>query len=1836
MPPSTRSYQRSSSEEIETVFRRSRTDRSVLLQICEELRQRETAKARTLLVEVERELWAANMRQIAEQAARQPPPPQPAAAVAATPQTNAARIKIAELRQRLLDLTNKNRLINFKHSGRGGRQIRIVGEWLPDLLKILDADRTAELFPLPPLSTDPEDEQKPEFLAALEEALLTDKPYLNAVAKASKGTEDEVEFGIAKAERALKDRLRKKLGWASRASLVEISVTEHARRLNINPSYELNDPDPRRNRRRVHQWQTLLPEDELDRRLRSIAQQAKESREEYGVETLYLSLGFLEWPEATRGGLAEAPNFSPILLVPLSISELKRQNPRTADGTLLLGDGEPDAAQSNKKFFGLQLGSDDITVNICLRERLRKDFGFILPEWDEDLGVEAYLAQISSAIRQNPGWKLKSWATISHLSYSRLAMWIDLDPDKPGMRPPHVHPVLSELLGGREPSENPATDRPPQHPEEGVPCLVMDCDSSQFAAIRDVLKGKNLTIQGPPGTGKSQTIGNLIASLMHQGKSVLFVAEKMAALDVVQSRLTKAGLGDFILELHSAKAGKKRFLESLKKRLQRQPRTLWDGSGKVVKKRTVLRDRLNAYAAAINSQFGASGMTVHDIIWRHHAYHDRPLPEALVGLRLSEAENWDADAVESRRAALVEHAERHRNHLAEQDAGEHPWNWVANSNLHVEERERLYSHVLDLIRRLSEIEEWLALTKIVSPPNSIASLRALAEELANFGGRPEELHSGLWEFSAAPGAARSAKSTALSHGRLTTATREIADLAPGLPDDAENAAARIAALGSLAATLLPGSKDSSTVADFESRRKESEDLTSRLDEAGKLISKLSSLIPALIPTGAEEMKAASRFVQLASNAPQAILSKAHRLGEDGATVAVNERLAAFKECETENRSLAENMSVPPESLDSATVGAHIAELENSGLFAFLRSKHRAAVRFCKNGFPKVQAEERLPFARRLAAHLQARESLAKDPELTRIAGELFKGWSTKTDELRDACFWIEKVRTATPALERDSPALRSALFQIKQDDAAVAKLLAEQNWVTTFEALAERCEVAGASLATLSVELTNEQTHIACALEAMDSLAWNGALSHPALKRLEAASQARAAAQREISASRNVLELLLPDPAASLENVRTLAATHLRIATLPLQQVWRDRLAGPRSHSDWEDLKAVSEAMRSKVETIEGLLESAATLASSNEGVTQHWRRITTGDAIKTLRRSADNRQALTTRSRYLASNRIIRDLELFDVFRGATGIAMARFDGIGDLFSCVYLRSMAFLALERSEALNEFRHVSPGVARQKFSELDAELKGLHQRELADRLMDRPIPEGIGYGLIKDRTELGLLEHIANLEKPKTSIHKILTRAGRAMQAIKPCFMMSPLSVAQLIEREKLKFDVVIFDEASQVRPEDALCALARGTQFVVVGDQMQLPPTSFGEKSAHEDLIEDDDGEAEEPSTVESILELASAAYGDGRTLLWHYRSRDPQLIAFSNREFYRNELLLFPSPQARSPATGVKYVWTGGHYSARTNVIEATACAQAALDFMRTTPNRSLGIVALNRPQADLIELELRKLMHDDEAAQKYRTDWEGTLEPFFIKNLENVQGDERDVMFVSTVFGFEESGRFYQRFGPINSSVGHRRLNVLFTRAKHQLVLFTSLPTEEIVVSETSNWGVRALKQYLEFARTGRLEGGTHTGKSADSPFEISVRAALEAAGHQCEPQVGVAGFFIDLAVKHPRYPDYYMLGIECDGASYHSGVAARDRDRLRQAVLESFDWKIHRVWSTDWFSDPRSELAKLLSRLKELEGATPFASGNAPIDFESRFGKPRTFKPAEGPDDPTQTK
>jgi very-short-patch-repair endonuclease len=444
------------------------------------------------------------------------------------------------------------------------------------------------------------------------------------------------------------------------------------------------------------------------------------------------------------------------------------------------------------------------------------------------------------------------------------------------------------------------------------------------------------------------------------------------------------------------------------------------------------------------------------------------------------------------------------------------------------------------------------------------------------------------------------------------------------------------------------------------------------------------------------------------------------------------------------------------------------------------------------------------------------------------------------------------------------------------------------------------------------------------------------------------------------------------------------------------------------------------------------------------------------------------------------------------------------------------------------------------------------------------------------------------------------AVRRLVKEAGPALQKIKPVFLMSPISVAQYLPPASVAFDLLVVDEASQIRPEDALGLVARAKQIVVVGDKKQLPPTSFFDRVTADEEETDDDLEAVDvphgakATAMESILSLCEARGLGGRMLRWHYRSRHPSLIAVSNAEFYKH-LVMPPAPDTERRRQGLVMRRIAGAYDRggkRNNVIEAEAIVDTVAAHAREGSELSLGIVTFSTVQRDAITDALETRRRTDPALDAL-LNREGGDEEVFIKSLENVQGDERDIILVSVGYGPRTAGAKLDSmaFGPVSGEGGERRLNVLFTRARERCEIFCSFGAGDIVLERTKGEGPRVLKRFLQYAETGVLEEHRSVGEDFDSPFEQHVAEAIEGMGYKVEKQIGSAGFKIDLAVRHPDEPGRFMLAIECDGATYHSALWARERDRMRQEVLENLGWRFHRIWSTDWFYRRGAQLERL---------------------------------------------
>ena len=471
----------------------------------------------------------------------------------------------------------------------------------------------------------------------------------------------------------------------------------------------------------------------------------------------------------------------------------------------------------------------------------------------------------------------------------------------------------------------------------------------------------------------------------------------------------------------------------------------------------------------------------------------------------------------------------------------------------------------------------------------------------------------------------------------------------------------------------------------------------------------------------------------------------------------------------------------------------------------------------------------------------------------------------------------------------------------------------------------------------------------------------------------------------------------------------------------------------------------------------------------------------------------------------------------------------------------------------------------------------------------------------------------GVIKRESEKKRKHRPIRTLLTDSGPVAQQLKPCFMMSPLSVSQFLP-PTIRFDVVVFDEASQVRPSDAVNCIYRGDQLIVAGDQKQLPPTSFFQKM---DVDGDDIYDEDQLEVFDSVLDQCKGAGGlRSLPLNWHYRSRHEHLIAFSNQRFYDGRLHTFPGALQEGPDVGVELFKVDGVYrrgSTRDNQVEAETVIDRVLFHTEHHPGLSIGVVALSSAQEDAIVAELERRSRSHPSLSSLLSD--DRLHGFFVKNLENVQGDERDIIILSIGYGPDEAGKLTLNFGPVNREGGYRRLNVAITRAKQRVDVVSSITAGQL--DGSTNVGVGHLQRYLDFAERGPAALGIDTEGSDphdQDPFEEEVLRTVRSWGYDASPNVGVAGYRVDIGVRHPDHPGAFALGIECDGATYHSSRVARDRDRLRQSVLTGLDWNLYRVWGVSWVRDRKGEQGKLRDAISRATEQGLGAGAEFDIDME----------------------
>jgi very-short-patch-repair endonuclease len=1697
---------------------------------------------------------------------------------------------VRKAREKLIDLSMRNTMLNFRHSETSARHVRIVDEDLEFLVGTLASRQSLDIIPLPPMEQVPRDEESDEFRAALKEAKQVDPEWLAAEdarrAAGNRRMKDKI------AERALRDRVRTKLGMPEWRAAIDPRA--RARELGIDPSYDL--PSSQAATQRHHSdntIQTLFFPDRLDPKLSGMHSAARALQEDAGLSALYCAVGFLEWYEPDD---ASDPSYAPLVLLPVNMEK------RIANGEYI---------------FSIAGRDDDEASNVALREKLKR-LAIDLPEYDPEAGIESYLANVATCLTNRPRWKVRRFATIGLFSFARQAMWSDLDSARwPMTGLPEAHVLLGQVYGdvAGEHADNiaPVYDVDKPELEQQAPALVIEADASQLSAVIDAATGKNLVIQGPPGTGKSQAITNIIANALWYGKAVLFVSEKMAALKVVKDRLDHMGLGLYCLEVHSAKASKTAVLKSIRERME-YPRRIANVQ-EVESAREALRQtrrRLTEYAALMNTPAGSTGLTTHQVLWGDftRTSPDPQPPKATLEFRFSDPLSIDRFKL-AELAGIGKSLDDWAASMGSAAEPAHqPWRGVGNLNLNRFDRTRAVELVVGwsaALKRLVDEIEVLSTTAAWDGLDTLGDVSAAVKFVVGLPEAEDEVEERLLTLAAG----ETARASLRSWADLCTQAHEQEIQIDGICSrqvlDANMDA--VAPLVDKAAALGIADLSLEEVSRILAEARERASTHSQLVQLIAELLQVAGRDPSLGSDVKSEAMAAGFLHAVLKIRPDDLRYRSQTLTAenslDGLTVAqgiADEGKAAAAEARFSEQATA-SLS---ESIPSVSELRHAAGvLRSTGFFGkMFGSEWRAARAICRRTFPEERKLSPLEAAKRLLAaalwndRLQRLEECA---EAKNAAGRHWRGSDTPFERLARVSEWMRSIQKVTPPAEPGGRELRRLAHESTSDEFATLVRFAETaenlNLVGAFQ-------TAYAAKSTIQAEadrLAERTKTLEEIIETSQRLGLGPKRPISALANAEGSLRQAKALRQKMTTESVAVQACTALPACSeMERARIFQATarfveNVQAIRMPpsvarylLQEGCRGRLSG---------LKQISGTLNAALEQVDRAEREA------NELLTLRFEEWCGGPSVTSsirallakCERAAKAREGLEKQITLLSTELEAANLGLTDLIRCWPAAGM-RYAGVAQAVEAAFYRSAAEKLMREHPVLTRHAGNTHEQVRKRFQELDREILQLNRQVIAAKLHGMSVPPGRRAGSTRDYTDNEMLIHQTGLQQPRIALRRLFSNAGNAIRAYTPCVMMSPMSVAQYLEPGKHKFDLLVIDEASQMRPEDALGAMLRCDQAVIVGDPEQLPPTDFFTSS------NDASDEQAEDAPEESILELGRRCWHPMRMLEVHYRSRHQSLIAYSNREFYGERLLVYPSPVRDDPEFGVSCRRIDGAYEVGQgrNLKEAEAIVEEAASLMRTRVDRSIGIVAMNQAQRDLIETLMDEKTASDPDLQAYRDRWSGDLEDFFIKNLENVQGDERDIILISTVYGPTAEGTFHQHFGPLNRAYGHRRLNVLFTRAKRKLTVFTSLDHARIV-ADGNRRGVRVLKEFLEYASRGSFTPGRQSGQEPDSDFERWFLSRLKSANYDAHPQVGVAKYRIDIGVVHPDKAGSYILGVECDGATYHSSKSARDRDRLRQDVLESLNWKIYRVWSTDWYRDPEREFDRLVQRIERLRSS-----------------------------------
>ena len=1158
---------------------------------------------------------------------------------------------------------------------------------------------------------------------------------------------------------------------------------------------------------------------------------------------------------------------------------------------------------------------------------------------------------------------------------------------------------------------------------------VVDADASQQNAIMMAKKGVSFVLQGPPGTGKSQTITNIIAESLADGKKVLFVSEKMAALDVVHRRLSSAGLADFCLVLHSHKANKRNVLDQLGKVLDLSQKKV-KLTDEAYQKLNVLqadKDKLNAYAEQVYEKIEPLGKSIYEvngIVANLDSYDDYIFD-------ISDIRNVTKEQYNKYSYLLAQFATTIGKMT--DDFKNNPWRECHLTSVSNEFRHDATSRLNNLLPKLKDFDEKLAevfVTLHMDVPHTLQNVDQIIEVL-----------------------------NVIESAQKIPSEWILTDGIQPLFDEITNCIKLKKELISLSDNLADKYKTIHTnesIAELSS--------ADSLNNTSALISEKRNLKELVTST-----KPYSAWNTDVIDSVTALLSQAIETANE-INALKNELLEVYEPT--------------------------VFELDYNAILGRIKTEYTS--------FTKVFKKEYKQDKKAIQLHHKNIVKKISDEEMLSLVEKL-----RKIDETRQ---WYAD----------NAKSLREYFGEDVVDENTDYTVY--QKRIIAFNAINNAIKIINDM-----VEIFNHISDKEQLLQEHYQFLYNGILS-------------------DWEAIRSALNW-----AISFKD----SISKINVSDYFVKAV-----------CDGNEFIDICKQENDTLEELKRTISFEYRWFVSNFAHPEIFDTIELPDLYNRLNACANGLFLLEEWIDFSSAkaNCIAGGLSSFIEVIEQHNIPS---QDIIPIFKKRFFRLWLDAVLPEYPAVLNFRRKMQEATIDEFTSLDKMQFEIAKARIKSKLInDLPSLEHFTNGV----DEISILKRELNKQRRIMPIRRLFKAIPNLLLTLKPCLMMSPLSVSLFLEAETYKFDIVIFDEASQVCTENAIGAISRAKQVVIAGDSRQLPPTNFFQAAVSEgDFDTDDDDEFDDSDAYESILDEANML--PERTLRWHYRSRHESLIAFSNAKIYKNKLITFPSNIEKVENNGVEYIYVSDGYYDRGgkkgNVIEANKVADLVFKHFKEQPYRSLGVIAFGEVQQQAIETVIRERRIQNQEFEPFFS--EDKEEAFFIKNLENVQGDERDTIIFSIGYAKDAAGVFRMNFGPLSKSGGERRLNVAITRAKYNVKLVGSIMPTDIDIDKISSEGPKLLRAYIDFAINGTQVLEREITESDivehDSPFEEAVYNFLDRKGYKLATQVGCSGYRIDMAVKHPTLSGIYVLGIECDGAAYHSAKTARERDRLRQDVLEN---------------------------------------------------------------------